>query len=207
MKGDGFELDRPNDPHRTPADGEREPAYDETAVLTLVRAKALAQATMTMPVRADAESVAAAATANTWKQLSRAPAIATDMNQLDAVVYEITARLVCNYYARERRREKRETSDPLVIESVQSRSRNPEQDLEARQLIGVVNRALDTLTHSMREAFCLRHLDGLTPGSIAKILGAPVGTVKSNIKRAREALRAQLGAQGYDAGSLSESDR
>jgi len=52
--------------------------------------------------------------------------------------------------------------------------------------------ALATLPFEQRTAVILREIDGLSYEEIAFSLGVAVGTVKSRLTRAREALRAQL---------------
>ena len=52
--------------------------------------------------------------------------------------------------------------------------------------------ALDDLPFDQRTAIVLREIDGLSYDEIAFSLGVAVGTVKSRLTRAREALRAQL---------------
>ena len=51
-------------------------------------------------------------------------------------------------------------------------------------------RALRTLTREQRAAITLRYFDDLTVPEVAKVLGMPLGTVKSHIHRGLAALRA-----------------
>jgi RNA polymerase sigma-70 factor (ECF subfamily) len=53
-------------------------------------------------------------------------------------------------------------------------------------------RALDTLPFDQRTALILREIDGLRYDEMAFSLGIAIGTVKSRLTRARQALRAEL---------------
>ena len=56
------------------------------------------------------------------------------------------------------------------------------------ELAAVLQRALDDLPDELRAALMLRELEGLSYDDIADVLGCPVGTVRSRIFRAREAV-------------------
>lgn len=67
-------------------------------------------------------------------------------------------------------------------------SENPETQLQRTELAEVVNRVLNNLPEELRVALTLREFDGLSYEDIAAIMNCPVGTVRSRIFRAREAL-------------------
>ena len=73
----------------------------------------------------------------------------------------------------------------------------PENLLMSKQVAQTVNDAIDALPEELRTAITLREIDGLSYEEIAKIMECPIGTVRSRIFRAREAvaekLRPQLG--------------
>jgi RNA polymerase sigma-70 factor (ECF subfamily) len=73
----------------------------------------------------------------------------------------------------------------------------PEQQLMTRQIAETVNSTLQELPEELRTAITLREIDGLSYEEIAQIMNCPIGTVRSRIFRAREAiadrLRPQLG--------------
>ena len=73
----------------------------------------------------------------------------------------------------------------------------PESELASKQIAQTVNDAIAALPEELRTAITLRELDGLSYEEIAQIMSCPIGTVRSRIFRAREAvaekLRPQLG--------------
>jgi RNA polymerase sigma-70 factor (ECF subfamily) len=65
---------------------------------------------------------------------------------------------------------------------------NPENALFGEELKAVVNTAIGNLPDDLRTAVTLREFDGLSYEDIADIMGCPVGTVRSRIFRARDAI-------------------
>ncbi len=65
---------------------------------------------------------------------------------------------------------------------------NPEASLAKDQLSAAINAAIAELPDDLRSAVTLREFDGLSYEQIAEIMGCPVGTVRSRIFRAREAI-------------------
>ena len=72
---------------------------------------------------------------------------------------------------------------------------NPENNLFSRELGEVVNNAISELPDDLRSAVTLREFDGLSYEDIAEIMDCPVGTVRSRIFRAREAIDKRVRAQ------------
>lgn len=68
----------------------------------------------------------------------------------------------------------------------------PETELLSREIIEAVNRAMDALQDDLRQAIALRELEGLSYEEIARRMNCPIGTVRSRIFRAREAIAAEL---------------
>ncbi|TAM85262.1 MAG: RNA polymerase sigma factor RpoE [Candidimonas sp.] len=68
----------------------------------------------------------------------------------------------------------------------------PESVLASRQVVETVNAAIDALPEDLRTAIALREIEGLSYEEIAESMGCPIGTVRSRIFRAREAIAAQL---------------
>jgi RNA polymerase sigma-70 factor (ECF subfamily) len=71
-------------------------------------------------------------------------------------------------------------------------SSTPEAALRRKETADLVWDALDALPFEQRTAIVLREIDGLSYDEIAFSLGIAVGTVKSRLTRARDALRARL---------------
>lgn len=65
---------------------------------------------------------------------------------------------------------------------------SPEANQEKDDLQRVINEAIEDLPEDLRTAFTLREFSGLSYEEITEIMGCPVGTVRSRIFRAREAL-------------------
>ena len=64
----------------------------------------------------------------------------------------------------------------------------PETVLAAKDVANAVNAALDALPEDLRHALTLRELDGLSYEEISELMNCPIGTVRSRIFRAREAI-------------------
>lgn len=68
----------------------------------------------------------------------------------------------------------------------------PERELMRQQLEQTVMRAVEALPEELRTAITLREVDGLSYDEIAKRMDCPIGTVRSRIFRAREAIDLEL---------------
>ncbi len=68
----------------------------------------------------------------------------------------------------------------------------PEDRMESMELQEVLQQALSGLSEGHRMIIILRDIEGLSYGEIGKILGIPMGTVKSRISRARAELKVAL---------------
>lgn len=68
----------------------------------------------------------------------------------------------------------------------------PESVLASRQIGEAVNRAIERLPDDLRTAIVLREIEGLSYEEIAVSMNCPIGTVRSRIFRAREAIAAEL---------------
>lgn len=71
---------------------------------------------------------------------------------------------------------------------------DPERMLLSRNLRGAIQQGLQTLAEPFRTAVVLHDIEGLGHEQIARILGCPLGTVKSRIQRGRAQLRRTLAA-------------
>ncbi len=68
----------------------------------------------------------------------------------------------------------------------------PEHELLREEIAHVVSKALDQLPADIRQAITLREMEGLSYEEIAEVMNSPVGTVRSRIFRAREAIDVRL---------------
>jgi RNA polymerase sigma factor RpoE len=68
----------------------------------------------------------------------------------------------------------------------------PERELMRQQMEQTVMRAVEALPEELRVAITLREVDGLSYEEIAKQMDCPIGTVRSRIFRAREAIDLEL---------------
>jgi RNA polymerase sigma-70 factor (ECF subfamily) len=98
--------------------------------------------------------------------------------------------------------------DPLVFENMmvtsddedetyrpkseQTTTETPEMVLAAKEIADVVNAAMQSLPEDLRQALTLREIDGWTYEEIAATMNCPIGTVRSRIFRAREAVSAKV---------------
>ena len=68
----------------------------------------------------------------------------------------------------------------------------PENELMSKQVVDVVNSSLQQLPDDLRTALTLREIEGLSYEEIADVMNCPIGTVRSRIFRAREAIAENL---------------
>jgi RNA polymerase sigma-70 factor (ECF subfamily) len=68
----------------------------------------------------------------------------------------------------------------------------PDEDAERRERVRAFGRLLDRLADKKRIVFVLHELEGISPGEIARIVGAPVLTVRTRLFYARRELEAML---------------
>ncbi len=68
----------------------------------------------------------------------------------------------------------------------------PESLLMTKQIGETVNAAMEALPEELRRAIMLREIDGLSYEEIAATMDCPIGTVRSRIFRAREAVAGRL---------------
>jgi len=78
-----------------------------------------------------------------------------------------------------------ETS-PLENELISSET--PDAVLAGKEIAEMVNAALESLPQELRQAITLREIEGLSYEEISEAMNCPIGTVRSRIFRAREAI-------------------
>jgi len=117
-------------------------------------------------------------------------------------LYKIASNIVAKEWARNKRRPKffslsawsRNDDEDTVdlIEQLEDERANVETRLERDEVSEAVNAALKKLPEPHREAFVLHRLQGLSYEEVAAITDSPVGSVKSRVFRAEQALRPLL---------------
>jgi len=99
--------------------------------------------------------------------------------------------------------------DPLVTESARAGANDdddetsrpereltdgetPDAVLASKEIAAAVNAAIEALSEDLRQAITLREIEGLSYEEIADMMNCPIGTVRSRIFRAREAIALRL---------------
>ncbi|MEL7045584.1 MAG: RNA polymerase sigma factor RpoE [Pseudomonadota bacterium] len=115
-------------------------------------------------------------------------------------LYRIAINTAKNHLVSRSRRPPGSDVDPEDAEFMESAGQlrdmeNPENSLFGDELRRTVNDALAELPDDLRAAVTLREFDGLSYEEIAEVMECPVGTVRSRIFRAREAIDVRVKAQ------------
>ena len=79
-----------------------------------------------------------------------------------------------------------------AVENELTSSETPETILAAKEIAATVNSAMEALPEELRQAVTLREIEGLSYEEIAEVMNCPIGTVRSRIFRAREAISAKV---------------
>ena len=130
---------------------------------------------------ADAEDAVQDALLSAYKHLSKFRGQARISTWLSAIVIN-SARM-------QLRRRSRQPHVPLHEQSPEHRGQTPEEACRGAELAEHVHRLLRQLSPTLRRAFQLRELDGLTIRETSNVLGVAEGTVKAQLARARTKLR------------------
>jgi RNA polymerase sigma-70 factor (ECF subfamily) len=78
------------------------------------------------------------------------------------------------------------------VENELSDGETPEALLASKEIAATVNASIDALSEDLRQAITLREIEGLSYEEIAEVMNCPIGTVRSRIFRAREAIALKL---------------
>ena len=111
-------------------------------------------------------------------------------------LFRITINTAINHQAVARRRPERTL--PLNDEGAPSMDDmqvdldTPEGKVQAEEISAIVNEVISELSEDLRVAITLRELEGMSYEQIAYIMNCPIGTVRSRIFRAREAIDKRL---------------
>jgi RNA polymerase sigma-70 factor (ECF subfamily) len=112
-------------------------------------------------------------------------------------LYRIAINTVKNHLVSQGRRPPGDDVEAEVAEQMDMGGRlrevgTPESHLLSDEIAQTVQRALDDLPDDLRTAIVLRELEGLSYEEIANAMECPIGTVRSRIFRAREAIDKRL---------------
>jgi len=78
------------------------------------------------------------------------------------------------------------------VENELSDGETPESVMASKQIASAVNLCVEALSDDLRQAITLREIEGLSYEEIAEVMNCPIGTVRSRIFRAREAIATRL---------------
>jgi len=112
-------------------------------------------------------------------------------------LYRIAINTAKNYLAAARRRPEDFNMDLQDPEQYELHGRlssmdTPEGNVLSEEIRQTVNAAIEALPEDLRTAIILREMEGMSYEEIATTMECPVGTVRSRIFRAREAIDRQL---------------
>jgi RNA polymerase sigma-70 factor (ECF subfamily) len=94
-------------------------------------------------------------------------------------------------------RRRREVPLDVVVADLSVRGpHRPDGMLEHKRLLALLAACLDEMPDKLRDAFVLFELEELNASEVAQVLGVPVGTVASRVRRAREHVRKNLARRG-----------
>ncbi|WP_128002024.1 RNA polymerase sigma factor RpoE [Piscinibacter defluvii] len=85
-----------------------------------------------------------------------------------------------------------EDDETSRVENELSDGETPDAVLASKEIAAAVNAAIEALSDDLRQAITLREIEGLSYEEIAELMNCPIGTVRSRIFRAREAIAARL---------------
>jgi RNA polymerase sigma-70 factor, ECF subfamily len=83
-------------------------------------------------------------------------------------------------------------ADTSRVENELTTGETPESLMASRQIANTVNAAIEALSEDLRQAITLREIEGLSYEEIAEVMACPIGTVRSRIFRARDAIAQRL---------------
>lgn len=113
-------------------------------------------------------------------------------------LYRIAINTARNWHALQKRRP--QPAEPIKTDTGETFHQidnltdidTPEAIMAGRQVADVINQAISELPEDLRNALILREVEGLAYDEIAQIMNCPIGTVRSRIFRARDAIASKL---------------
>lgn len=91
-----------------------------------------------------------------------------------------------------------EVADAAALSARVDDAPNPEERIQTKQALALLDRFLESLPDDLRTVFILFELEGMTMAAMAEALDLPQGTVASRLRRAREEFSAMV--KRYQAG-------
>lgn len=88
--------------------------------------------------------------------------------------------------------------ESLEIENTSKTATRPAEQLEQKQVIDIIEKAIETLPLRQRQAFMLRYWEELDVAEAAAVMGCSEGSVKTHCSRATHALAILLRKQGIE---------
>ena len=85
-----------------------------------------------------------------------------------------------------------EDDETYRVDHELSDGETPEALLASKEIASAVNASIEALSEDLRQAITLREIEGLSYEEIAEVMNCPIGTVRSRIFRAREAIAQRL---------------
>ena len=120
-------------------------------------------------------------------------------SSLSTWIYKI-ATTTCIDELRKRKKHKIVSINDYEIDGphieIVSKMESPHEQFEKKEIKLEVQKAISKLSEEFKTVIILRDIQGFSYDEIANITGAPLGTVKSRIKRAREAVKEYLFEKG-----------
>ncbi len=105
-------------------------------------------------------------------------------------LYGVALRVAAN--ARRARAARPEKSETVELEETASAAPSPEALLDRKRARELLDATLEAMPDDLRTAFVLFELEGCSAPEVAALLGIPIGTATSRLRRAREAFRAAV---------------
>lgn len=105
-------------------------------------------------------------------------------------LYGVALRVAAN--ARRARAARPEQPETSALEETASGAPTPETLLDRKRARELLDATLETMPDDLRTAFVLFELEGCSAPEVAGLLGIPVGTATSRLRRAREAFHASV---------------
>lgn len=117
-----------------------------------------------------------------WMKFHAAATKCTDVSNVPGYLFRIARNLCLN----------RQRGTVQLVELDEIRHAAHDQPYEQRELLSLLDRALDVLDADYREAFVLHEMEGFTYDEIAAITGDTIPALKNRVWRARKQIRSML---------------